>query len=147
MAVQIVLLLAVFLSAVFGLGWPASVQPVAQAAGGVLVVVGVGLLGAGASSLATARALTPFPAPRRGGGLHTSGIYRFVRHPMYGGGIVIGLGWAAIFASPVSLALTLILAVFADLKARREELWLEQTFAGYTEYRRQTRHKLIPFVW
>jgi protein-S-isoprenylcysteine O-methyltransferase Ste14 len=40
-----------------------------------------------------------------------------------------------------------VFAAFADLKARREELWLEQKFADYTEYRRHTRRKLVPFVW
>jgi protein-S-isoprenylcysteine O-methyltransferase Ste14 len=40
-----------------------------------------------------------------------------------------------------------VLALFADLKARREEYWLEQMFAGYAEYRRHTRWRLIPFVW
>jgi protein-S-isoprenylcysteine O-methyltransferase Ste14 len=66
---------------------------------------------------------------------------------MYGGGILVALGWSTIFATLAGLALTVALAAFADLKARREELWLEQSFADYAAYRRQTRRRLIPFVW
>jgi protein-S-isoprenylcysteine O-methyltransferase Ste14 len=79
--------------------------------------------------------------------LRTSGIYRLVRHPVYGGGILIALGWSTIFATVIGLALTIVLGVFAEPKALREELWLEQTFVEYTEYRRHTRRKLVPFLW
>ena len=49
---------------------------------------------------------------------------------MYGGGILIALGWSTIFAAVIGLVLAIALAIVADLKGRREELWLEQTFAG-----------------
>lgn len=144
---QVVLLAAIFLSALVRFSWPGEIEPFARAVGGILAAAGLGLLAVAGSSLAKIRALTPFPAPRPSGGLQTSGIYRYVRHPMYGGGIVLGVGWSMIFASALGLALTLVLAVLADLKADREELWLEQTFPRYTEYREQTPRKLIPFVW
>jgi protein-S-isoprenylcysteine O-methyltransferase Ste14 len=146
-AAQIVLVTAIFLSALVGLGWPSWLEPPAYAIGGVLVAAGVGMLAAGGGALARVSAVTPFPAPRTGSGLQTSGIYQIVRHPMYGGGILIALGWSMIFATLMGLILTIVLAVFADLKARREELWLEQTFAEYTAYRQHTRSTLIPFVW
>ena len=66
---------------------------------------------------------------------------------MYGGGILIALGWSTIFATVTGLILTIALIVFAALKARREELWLEQTFTGYAAYRHHTRKTLVPFVW
>jgi protein-S-isoprenylcysteine O-methyltransferase Ste14 len=144
---QIVLLAAIFLSALLGIGWPSALEPIAYAIGGVLVVVGVAMLAAGGGALARVSAVTPFPAPRTGSGLQTSGVYRLVRHPMYGGGILIALGWSTIFATVAGLMLTIVLGLFADLKARREELWLEQTFAGYPAYRQHTKRKLVPFVW
>ena len=146
-AAQIVLLTAIVLSALVGLGWPSSLELLAYVIGGTLVAVGLGMLIAGGGALARVSAVTPFPAPRAGSGLQTSGVYRLVRHPMYGAGILIALGWSTIFASVAGLVLTIVLALFADLKARREELWLEQTFAGYAVYRRHTRRRLIPFVW
>lgn len=144
-AAQVVLIGGILLSAVVGLGWPPSVAPVFYAAGAAVLAAGGTLLVAGAIGLGSA--LTPFPAPRSAGELQTGGVYRLARHPMYGGGILIALGWSAIFATVVGLALTLLLAVFADLKSRREELWLERHYAGYAVYRSRIRHRLIPFVW
>ena len=144
-AAQVVLIAAILLSALAGLGWPDRLEPVAYAVGALLLALGLALLGAGGLALGTA--LTPFPAPRAAEELRTSGIYGRVRHPMYGGGILIALGWSVLFATPVGLALTAVLALFAELKGRREELWLEESHPGYRDYRRRTRRKLIPFVW
>jgi protein-S-isoprenylcysteine O-methyltransferase Ste14 len=112
---------------------------------GALIALGVALLAAGGIGLGSA--LTPFPAPRRGGELQTTGVYRLVRHPMYGGGILIALGWSTIYATPLGLALTIVLAPFANLKSRHEERWLERAYPGYAAYRARTPHRLIPFVW
>ena len=144
-AVQIVLLAGILLSALVGLSWPDGLVPIAYAAGALVFVAGVGLLVGGAIGLGSA--LTPFPAPRSGGELQTDGAYRFARHPMYGGGILMALGWSTIFATMLGLMLTVVLAVFADLKSRREELWLDQQYVGYRDYRRRTKHRLIPFIW
>ena len=144
-AVQFVLMGAILLSALAGRDWPGSLAPVAYAAGALLIALGIALLAGGATGLGAA--LTPFPAPRSGGELRTGGAYALARHPMYGGGILVALGWSAIFASLVGLVLTVALAVFADLKSRREELLLEQQFAGYRDYRLRTRRRLIPFLW
>ena len=145
MAAEVALLTAIVLSALVGLSWPDTVLPITYASGALLLAVGVGLLVAGAIGLGSA--LTPFPAPRRQGELQTGGVYGLARHPMYGGGILIALGWSMIFATPFGLVLTILLAVFADLKSRREELWLEQQNAGYEDYKRRTKYRLIPFIW
>ncbi|HSC90476.1 MAG TPA: isoprenylcysteine carboxylmethyltransferase family protein [Gaiellaceae bacterium] len=139
------LIAAILLSAFAGREWPDGLEPVAYAVGGIVVAAGVALLAAGALGLGAA--LTPYPAPRSGGELRTAGVYGVVRHPMYGGGILIALGWSVLFATLVGFALTVVLAVFGDLKSRREELWLEQHHPDYGEYRRHVRHRLIPFVW
>lgn len=144
-ATQVILMAAILLSALVGLEWPGSLEPVAYAVGALLIVLGAGLLVAGGVGLGSA--LTPFPAPRGGKELQTAGVYGLVRHPMYGGGILFALGWSAIFASVVGLVLTVLLAVFAELKSRREEQWLEASHPGYDDYRRRTRHRFIPFVW
>lgn len=142
---QVVLIAAVFGSAVFGRGWGGAYAAIAYVLGGVLLALGLGLLGAAALQLGSA--LTPFPAPRAGQELTTTGAFALCRHPMYGGGILIALGWTTTFASPVSLAWAVVLAVFLDVKARREELWLNERVPGYDEYRKQTSHKLLPFIY
>ena len=49
-------------------------------------------------------------------------------------------------ASPTALAGTVVLALFFDLKSRREEAWLAAQFDGYEAYRRRTA-RLLPWVY
>jgi protein-S-isoprenylcysteine O-methyltransferase Ste14 len=142
---QVLLIAAILLSAALGPGAPDSVAVVAYAMGGVLMALGVVLVVAGATGLGSS--LTPFPAPRAGGDLITTGIYQRVRHPMYGGGILFALGWSIVTGSAAGLALTAGLVLFFELKSRREERWLLDRYAGYAEYRRGTPRRFVPFVY
>lgn len=142
---QILLIAAVFLSALLGRGWSGGYAVAAYAVGGTLLALGLGLLVVAALQLGTS--LTPFPAPRAGQVLTTTGAFALVRHPMYGGGILIALGWTVVFASVVGAGLTLVLAIFLDLKARREEAWLEGNVDDYVAYRAHTPRRLLPFVY
>ena len=144
-AAQFVLLFAIAASALLGLGPEGTLAWVAYLAGGALLGLGVVMLVAGGAGLGSA--LTPFPAPRSGEALRTSGIYGLARHPIYGGVILVALGWSVVFATPVGLALTLVLALLFELKSRREEHLLEQIHPGYAEYRRHTRRRFIPYLW
>lgn len=144
-AAQLVLLAGIALSALVGLGWSGALGGVAIAAGVALMALGGLLVVLGGVQLGSS--LTPFPAPRPGGELSATGVYGRARHPMYGGGILIALGWSLVFASIVGLVLTVLLAVFFELKARREEAWLVDHYPGYSAYRRQTRRRLVPWVY
>lgn len=142
---QVVLIAAVFASAVFGRGWSSGYDIAAYAIGAALLALGLGLLVTGAAQLGSA--LTPFPAPRAGQELVTTGAFALSRHPMYGGGILIALGWTVIFASPVCLFWTVVLAVFLSVKAEREEAWLREQLPVYDAYRERTTRKLLPFIY
>ena len=142
---QLVLMAGVFLSAFAGLGWSGVYAVMAYAVGGALLALGLLLLVAAALQLGGS--LTPFPAPREGQELTATGAYALARHPMYGGGILIALGWSIVFATVVGFVLTVALALFLDVKARREEAWLGERFPDYDAYRRRTPHKLLPFVY
>ncbi len=144
---QVLLIAAVLLSALAGRGWARGAAVAAYAAGGALLVLGLLLLVAAGLELGSS--LTPLPAPRtdRTLPLITTGPYALARHPMYGAGILIALGWTIVFASVLGLTLVVALALFLDLKARREELWLTARFADYEAYRQRTRRRLLPFVY
>lgn len=142
---QVVLIAAVFLSALSGHGWGGTARVIAYAFGGTLLALGLWMLIAGAGKLG--KALTPLPAPKREDDVVSTGVYRLVRHPMYGGGLLIALGWTVVFATLLGLVLTAVLAVFLDLKSRREELWLIEKLRGYEAYRRATPHRLLPFIY
>lgn len=62
-----------------------------------------------------------------------------MRHPIYGGIILGGFGWALLTASPAALAVAAALIPFFWLKSSIEERWLEQRFDGYDAYRGRTR--------
>jgi protein-S-isoprenylcysteine O-methyltransferase Ste14 len=70
-------------------------------------------------------------------------MYRIVRHPMYGGGLVLAFGWA-LASSPMAVAPVAALAVLFELKSRREEAWLVERYPDYPAYRRRTRWKFVP---
>jgi protein-S-isoprenylcysteine O-methyltransferase Ste14 len=128
-------------------GWPAWTFPytlLGSIAGGVLLLIGGLGIVAGIFRLGTN--LTAVPYPKEQGILVETGPYRFVRHPMYSGAILMALGWAFWVHGWLTIGYAVILFVFFDLKARREEQWLKEKFSGYANY--QTRvHKLIPFIY
>ena len=81
------------------------------------------------------------PADR---GLVMQGPYRWVRHPMYLGELVLRMSLVAASPQPIiSIALWVTLAVIQVLRASREE----HIISGYETYARQVRFRLIPGVW
>jgi protein-S-isoprenylcysteine O-methyltransferase Ste14 len=142
--IQIVLFVAIWGAGLIGPQWHgvartagSLVGAVAFAAGGVLALRGF---------VDLRENLTVFPKPRSGATLVDTGSYRLVRHPIYGGLILMAAGWGLIRASIPALAAAFVLGVFFDMKSRREELWLEDKFEDYPAYRARTR-RLFPWVY
>lgn len=129
-------------------GWLAAGPPsdVALVVGIGLVVAGGVVAASGLLELQRAAALTPLPYPRPEGRLVESGAYRLVRHPIYGGLILMTVGWAVLRASPLAFVAAIALAIVFDLKRRREEAWLLAQHPGYRDYQRRTR-ALIPGLY
>lgn len=144
-AVQIVLFVLILRGPrnVPGLSWPIS-GAVSSIAGIVLMALGMALSIAAALNLGTN--LTPLPHPKDDASLVVSGPYRLLRHPMYGGVILLALGWAFYVEGWLTLACTALTILFFDIKTRREERWLLQRFPEYAAYRTHVR-KLIPFIY
>ena len=105
--------------------------------GVLLVVLGV---------LSLRSSFTPPPRPRARTRLRQGGIFRLVRHPVYGGVILIGVGWSLADA-PLGLVPTALLAVLFDLKARREEAWLIERFPEYAAYQARTPRRFVPWLY
>jgi protein-S-isoprenylcysteine O-methyltransferase Ste14 len=114
-------------------------------AGLVLIIAGALLMLTGGLWLGR-RNITPLPYPRDKARMVDCGPYRLVRHPMYTGGILIAFGWTIWVWGPLTLLSSFVVAVFVDIKSRREERWLRAKFPGYAAYQRRVR-KLIPFVY
>jgi protein-S-isoprenylcysteine O-methyltransferase Ste14 len=110
-------------------------------AGVVLVVIGAWLAYRGIDALGPN--LSAFPAPSRGSEMVVTGVYERIRHPIYAGVILLTVGWAFLVVSPAALVVAALLAVWLDLKSRREEVWLSRRFPGYEAYRARTS-RFIP---
>ncbi len=110
------------------------------------VAILVGGLGFAAGIFRLGTNLTAVPYPKDQGTLIETGPYRFVRHPMYSGMILMALGWSFWIHGWLTIGYALILFVFFDIKARHEEKWLTEKFAGYPAYQARV-HKLIPYVY
>lgn len=113
-------------------------------AAGLLAACGVVCGLAGAAALG--RNLTPFPRPSASTSLVRSGIYRYIRHPLYTAVMSAAFAWGALWQSWPALVGALVLAFFFDAKARREEKWLRQRFPEYAEYQERTR-RFVPGVY
>ncbi len=123
----------------------------AAAPGELLFVAGVLVMAAGMlvsvlGGVRLGKSLTPYPRPLAKSALRTTGLYAWVRHPIYSGIILAALGWAIYHQSLAALAGAAVLLVFFDRKAAREEAWLMKKFSGYGAYRRRVR-KLIPGIY
>jgi len=141
---QVVLLVTILGAGFLGPLWAGPARVAGAIAGAAFIAMGIGLVVAGILRLR--RQLTAYPRPVAGGRLIEDGVFGLVRHPMYGGGVIAAVGWGLAMASPAALAGAVVLAVFADLKSRREEAWLAEQFADYAAYRQRTR-RLIPLLY
>lgn len=143
-ALQVALIGASIAAGLRGPDWPSETRGRRRVGAGLAFLAGAPLLVGGGRKLG--RQLTPFPKPAAEGNLKEDGVYRLVRHPMYGGGLLVMAGWALV-SSPLALAPLALAAPFMDLKRRREEAWLLLQHPGYREYRARVPHRFIPFVW
>ncbi len=90
--------------------------------------------------------LTPLPHPKDDSVFIQTGLYQYVRHPIYFGVLLAALGWLLIFPGLYILAYSICLFLFFDIKARREEVWLVERFSGYKNYQARVK-KLIPGIY
>jgi len=126
--------------------WPAGTSRVWSILGAILLVGGFGWMIAGAVQLAFGRSLSALPRPNDTATLVDTGVFALVRHPMYCGALWAVVGWGFCDQGFLILGYAVLLAVFFDRKASREERSLGERFPEYAEYRRRVR-KLVPFLY
>ncbi len=144
---QIALFGLVFFGPSIWFGWPTWTFPhtrLGSIGSGILLLMGILLIVTGIFRLG--KNLTPVPYPKEQSTLVEKGPYQLVRHPMYSGAILVAFGWALWVGGWFTIGYAIILFVFFDIKARREEEWLKEKFSDYFAYQKRV-HKLIPFVY
>lgn len=79
--------------------------------------------------------------------LVSTGLYGLVRHPMYFGSVIMMIGMPLALDSYWGLAAIVPGVVVLALRILDEEKMLTQELAGYREYTRMVRYRLVPHVW
>jgi len=83
----------------------------------------------------------------RGQTVVTSGPYRFVRHPMYVGIILMSLANPLIWGSVWALVMSAVMILLFIWRTAQEDRTLRRELAGYEEYAAETRYRLLPGMW
>ena len=84
--------------------------------------------------------LSPLPRPIKNSDLVTSGIYRFIRHPMYYSLIFISFGFFIIKLSIYYLFLSISLGLIIKFKIALEEQYLNKKFKNYLLYKNEVKY-------
>ena len=85
------------------------------------------------------------PEPNASVALVQSGLYTRIRHPIYTGVMLAGLGAAMAHGHWIPLLIALALCVFFAYKSTFEERWLMQVYPAYAAYR-QRAGRFLP-LW
>jgi protein-S-isoprenylcysteine O-methyltransferase Ste14 len=77
----------------------------------------------------------------------TTGPYKYVRHPMYSGVIILFFALPLALGSFYGLIPGVPMAVLFIMRTWFEDEMLHQELPGYKEYAGKTRYRLLPWVW
>ena len=76
-----------------------------------------------------------------------TGLYSFVRHPMYLITIVLFLMMPLILNSLISFIIFLAYPFIIVKRIKNEEAVLIKELKGYKEYMKKVKYRLIPYIW
>ncbi len=110
-----------------------------------LIVAIFGLFIIGLAILQLNKNLTPFPTPREDSVLIQNGVYKFVRHPIYAGIILITIGFGLFHEDAWKVYIGIVLWVLFYFKSNYEEKLLTENFSEYNAYTKNTG-RFFPFM-
>ena len=76
-----------------------------------------------------------------------TGLYGIVRHPMYAVTLILFLSMPIVLGSVISFIIFLAYPFIIAGRIKNEEKVLEEGLAGYKEYKRKVKYRLVPFIW
>lgn len=110
--------------------------PVLLTAAAVGALAGTALVLVGGTALG--RGLTAVPLPNAHAVLRTGGLYRWVRHPIYSGVLLVATSVTLAAGDPRRLVVLGLLVALLTVKARWEEARLAERFPDYPAYAART---------
>ena len=111
-----------------------------------LIVSIVGVIILIISLLQLSKNLSPFPSPKSNSQLIQTGLYKYIRHPIYTGILISFIGNSFFAGSVYKLAITFILVILFIFKSKYEEKKLSEKFGEYALYREKTG-RFLPKVF
>lgn len=105
-------------------------------AGLLLSIIGIALIII--SSITLKQNLTPFPSPKASSTLITTGVYKYIRHPIYTGILFTTAGYGVYSANTLRLLVFITLLILFISKAAYEETMLLKKFPQYKSYKTRT---------
>ena len=127
-------------------GWTGREQIALVAAGFVLLAIGIKLtrwaIAENRFFAATVRIQTD-----RGQTVVSRGPYAYVRHPGYAGMLALMIGTPLALGSRWALLPAAVGVVTLIVRTVLEDCTLQAELAGYTDYIRRVRSRLVPHVW
>lgn len=84
------------------------------------------------------QSLTVYPSPKPGSQLIITGLYKYVRHPIYAGIIFFAFGFALFWSSGFKLIISTALLLWFWLKSVYEEKKLQDRYSNYKQYKQKT---------
>ena len=83
----------------------------------------------------------------RGHKVVTSGPYKIIKHPGYLAGILFTLSFPLIIGSLVTFIPAGIYTLLMIIRTWLENRTLHKELDGYSEYARQVKYRLLPWIW
>lgn len=77
----------------------------------------------------------------------STGVYGFVRHPLYLGCLLMLFGAPLLLGSIIGLLIGLIALVVLVVRIMGEEKMLVNELEGYVAYQKKVTYRLIPLIW
>lgn len=77
----------------------------------------------------------------------STGVYGFVRHPMYLGGILLFIGTPMLLGSIYGVVIGVLISLLLVTRIVGEERMLVKELDGYADYRKKVKYRLIPLIW
>ncbi len=119
---------------------PTSATTIARIIAILLAVIGMGILALGTLEHQRVNRTPPkvSPTPNQQAQLVQTGIYRFIRHPLYTAVLTVCLGMSLFHGHVLAFVLWILLVGFFTYKAMYEETLLQAVYAEYAEYMTRT---------
>ena len=76
-----------------------------------------------------------------------TGLYGIVRHPMYSVTLLLFLSMPLVLGSVYAFMVFCAYPFIIAKRIKSEERFLEKELAGYSEYMKKVKYRMVPYIW